>query len=148
MPFEQCLRFDQENNLTKSSASRGRHRGQLSSEDDEGEFLPAGDVRWAWLLALEDPQLLAQKEDLDIFVMLTSMTKPDEVEQQRERLREKKEKHAGLVLQGSCRSAQSSAKPNNVQLTKKALHSLRRIFRTLRGTVVRWATAPHQDRAA
>jgi len=39
--------------------------------------------------------LLPQKQDLDILILLGSMTQPDEVEQQRERLGEKKEKHAG-----------------------------------------------------
>ena len=77
-----------------SSATRGRHRGQLSSEDEEGELLPAGDVRRAWLLALEDPQLMPQEQDFELFVMLASTTKPDEVEQERERLGEKKEQHA------------------------------------------------------
>jgi len=46
------------------------------------------------MLAVQNAELLPQKQDLDFFVRLRSTTQPDEVEQQRERVREKKEKHA------------------------------------------------------
>jgi hypothetical protein len=52
-------------------------------------------VRSLRLLSLKDPELLAQKEDLEIFVMVGAMTQPDEVEEQRERAGEKIKQHGG-----------------------------------------------------
>ena len=80
----QCLRFEQENNLTKPSTSRGRHRGQLSSQDDQGELLPAGNAWRAWLFALENAELLAEEQDFDILVMVSLSAQSDEVEEDRE----------------------------------------------------------------
>ena len=48
----------------------------------------------ARLYPLEDVQVLTHEQDLNILVLPGSMTHPDEVKQQRERLREKKAKHA------------------------------------------------------
>jgi hypothetical protein len=47
------------------------------------------------LLPLEDTELLAQEQDPDVFVLLCATTYPDEVEQERERVRKKKEDHDG-----------------------------------------------------
>ena len=43
------------------------------------------------MLALKDAELLTEKQDLNILIMLNSMTHPREVEQQRECLGDKKE---------------------------------------------------------
>ncbi len=94
VPFEQCLRFEQENNLTKSSATGGRHRGQLSSEDEEGELLPAGNAWRAWLCALENAELLAEEQDFDILVMVSLSAQSDEVEEDREDVCYKEKGHA------------------------------------------------------
>ncbi len=82
-------------NLTEAPAGAGGQCRQFASENEQNEFLPARDAWWLGLFALEDTELLPQEQDFEIFVMLASTTKPDEVEQERERLREKKEKHAG-----------------------------------------------------
>jgi len=64
------------------STSRGRHRGQLSSEDEEGELLPPGNARRARLFPLENTQLLAQKEDLDILAVVSLPAQSDEVDEE------------------------------------------------------------------
>ena len=94
VPFEQCLRFEQENNLTKPSTSRGRHRGQLSSQDDQGELLPAGNAWRAWLFALENAELLAEEQEFDILVMVSLSAQSDEVEEEREDVCHKEKGHA------------------------------------------------------
>ena len=47
------------------------------------------------VLALKDAELLSKQQDLSILVDVSSTAQSDEVEQQRERLGEKKEKHTG-----------------------------------------------------
>ncbi|MDP9314707.1 MAG: hypothetical protein M3R24_28175 [Chloroflexota bacterium] len=94
MPLQQGVRLDQENELAKASTSTSGQSRELAGEDDTREFLVVGDARRVAVLPLQNTGLLAQKQDLDIFVMLRSVTSPGEVEQQRERVREKKEKYA------------------------------------------------------
>ncbi len=79
----------------------------FSSKDDQDSFSHP-ETAADGLFALKDPELLAPEKDVDIFVMVSLTTQPNEVEQQRERLSEQKEKHAGVV-HGSCRAARSAS---------------------------------------
>jgi hypothetical protein len=93
MPFEHRVGFDQEHDLTEPRTSPVGHGGQFSCQDDERELLPARNVWRARLLPLENPQLLTEEQDLDILVDVGSTAEPDEIEQPRQSLGEKKEDH-------------------------------------------------------
>ena len=58
----------------------------------------------------QDPQLLAEEQDFQIFVMVGSLPEPDEIKQQCEDMGEKNEQHAAW----QCRdhAGQGSAKRN------------------------------------
>jgi hypothetical protein len=75
------------------------HRRQFAGEDDQGEVLPAGNAGRVRLFALKHAQLLAEEQDFNVLVLLSSTRYPDEVEQHREGLREKQADHDGR----SCR---------------------------------------------
>ncbi len=94
MPLQVRVGFEQEYNLTESVASIGRQSCHFTSEDEQRALLPPRNARWVGLLALENPQLLAQEKNFEVLVMVSLPAQSDEVEQQRERLGEKKEKHA------------------------------------------------------
>ncbi len=100
MPREHGVRLEEEDDLGEAGTSRSRESGELASEHDQGEFLPARNARSMRLLALKNPQLLPQKEDFNILVMVRSAPHADEVKQKRKRLREHKEAH-GAGLAGS-----------------------------------------------
>ena len=82
MPFQQRVGLEQEDDLTKVGASTVRQCCQFAGENDQGELLPPRNARRVRLLPLEDAQLLAKEQDLNIFVMAGSSKQPDEVEQQ------------------------------------------------------------------
>ncbi|CAA9256239.1 MAG: hypothetical protein AVDCRST_MAG93-1987 [uncultured Chloroflexia bacterium] len=89
MPCEYGVRLEEEDNLGEASTSRACESSTFASKHDEREFLPARDARSTRLLALKNLQLLAQKQDLKILVLVTLMTHPDEVKKQGDRVRKK-----------------------------------------------------------
>ena len=115
------VRLEEEDNLGEASTSVTRHHAEFASEHDQREFLPARDARSTRLLALKNPQVLAQKEDLKILVMVGAVAQPDEVKKQGDRVREKKEEHSLGLLQGSCRAARFPAEMDQVRSVEKAL---------------------------
>ncbi|HSH78288.1 MAG TPA: hypothetical protein VLA19_07120, partial [Herpetosiphonaceae bacterium] len=95
MPLQQRVRLEQEDDLTEAGTSTRRQCRQFAGEDDQGELLAPRNAGRVRLLPLEDAQLLAEEEDLNILVLLSLMAQPEEVEQQRVRLGEKKAQHDG-----------------------------------------------------
>ena len=67
MPFQNGVWLEQEDDIVKMSTSTTRHIQELRGEDGQYEFLPPGKARWTRLLALQDRQLLLQKQDVEIF---------------------------------------------------------------------------------
>ncbi len=122
VPLQQRVRFEQEDDLTEAAAGAGGQSRQFAGEDNHREFVPAGNVWCVGMLALQNAELLPQKQNLDIFVMLSPTTQPDEVEQQRERVREKKEKHARWC----CRD---HAKRRDHQRERTSCGALNRLWR-------------------
>ncbi len=73
---------------------------------------------------MEDAELLAEEQDLNILVLLGATTHPHEVKQQRERLGEKKEEHGG-------RSCREYAERRERQQEPTRCEALPRLWRAL-----------------
>jgi hypothetical protein len=82
--------------VTETATGATRESRQLSSEDNQREFLPPGNPWCVGLLPLENPELLTQEQDFELLVMLSLMPQSDEVEEQGERLGKKNKDHADL----------------------------------------------------
>ncbi len=81
MPFQQGLGFEQEDDLAEPRAAVVRQRRQFPGKDKQWDFLPARDAGRTGMLPLQDTQLLAQQEDLYVFVTLGSARHGAKVEQ-------------------------------------------------------------------
>jgi hypothetical protein len=83
-----------------------------------------------WLHALEHAELLAQQQDLKVFVTVVATAHPDVIEQQRERLPEKQEAHGGS-LAGTIPRSKEGHPTNRMGAPLNRSESLRRTFRTI-----------------
>jgi hypothetical protein len=135
VPCEQGLRFEQQDKLAQPGAGAGRHHRQFTDKDNQGKFLPTGNARWVGLLALEDAQLLAEQQDLEILVMVGLANDSDEIEQERQDKLQEKEHHASRsCMKCACRCRRTA----QLQLRRRvetALYHLRYIFHILRAVV-------------
>ncbi len=100
VPLQQRVRLEEEHDVTEPGTSTSCHRREFAGKDEQCQFLPAGNAGRVSVLPLENTELLLQEQDLDILVMLGSTVQADEVEEQRERLRENKVDH-GVGVAGT-----------------------------------------------
>ena len=82
MPLQECVRFEEEHDLTDMTPSARGQTGQVSSEENQGEFLPAGNAWHMRLFPAENLELLTEEKDFEIFATVSLTTQPDEVEEQ------------------------------------------------------------------
>jgi hypothetical protein len=94
VPLQQGVGLDEEDDLAEPGARLRTHRGQFADEDEEDEFLPARQAGRMRLFPLKDAELLAQEQDLSIFIGFSSTPKPDQIEQDREGVCQKHLHHA------------------------------------------------------
>lgn len=86
VPFEQGIRPEKEGRLVQADASLAPNGGESSSKDCQMELFPTGDARGSRMAALKDPQLLTQKQDLEVFVALGTVTDGEQVKEHRDEL--------------------------------------------------------------
>ena len=73
MPLQERVGLKEEHDLTEPRPCAVRQPRQFAGEDEQGEFLPAGNARRTGLFPLQDAQLLAEEQDLQILVMFNAM---------------------------------------------------------------------------
>ncbi len=103
MPYQNRVWLEQEDHTVKMSASPTHHIQEFRGEDGQYEFLPPGNARWTRLLALQDMQLLLQKQDLEIFLVVRVSPYGKEGKQQGEDPSKGKVDHTA-DMHGLCRA--------------------------------------------
>ena len=136
MPFEEGIGLEEQHDLAEPCAGTGGHHRQFLGKDKQDAFLPAGDAKWLGLFPLENAELVSSKQDLDVYVIVGSTVRPGQVNQDRQRLCQKKEEHGGK----GCRDHAEDHRGIGGQARWAPLKGLgrpRRIFRTLRELATR-----------
>ena len=93
-----------EHSLTERDTRTACYRREFAGEDEEWQFLPAGNARRVGVLALENAELLLKEQDLDIFIAVVVPSHQDEIKHYRPGMGQKQENHgtgvAGTVPSG------------------------------------------------
>ncbi len=81
MPLQECVRLEEEYDVTKPGTNTDGECRQLAGEDNQCELLPPGNAGSVQLFELKHAQLLAEEQDFNVLVLLKLTRDPGEIEQ-------------------------------------------------------------------
>jgi hypothetical protein len=93
MPPQHRYRSEQEEALAQPSAGVLALLDQFASQYGQWHFLPPGKMRWTSSSPLQDAQLLAQQQDLQIFLIFRPSKQAKEIKEHRKEARKHSEGH-------------------------------------------------------
>jgi hypothetical protein len=70
MPFQYCLRLDDADDVAESARRPARDQPQPGCQNSQGQFLRPIRLDWLVEFPFQDSQLVAQEEDLQVFLLL------------------------------------------------------------------------------
>jgi hypothetical protein len=126
VPAQDSVWLEQEQQLVQLGFCVATEAHKFVGKESKSKLLPARNAEWLRMMSLQDTQLLAQQQDFEVLVVLGASGDGEEVEQQRDDLREKKVEHS-LMACMSC-----AEQPGTAGCRSRTAHSASlRIFRTL-----------------